>query len=97
MTGVQTCALPIYTGGWDWTEVSPGRGRGAASPPWTGFWDGWDRWAPYLAVIYTGASSYAGGLGASSLGAGSAGNVFRIGYSVFKVRAAREKDNPLTL
>lgn len=47
------------------------------------FWDGWNRWAPYLAVIYTGLPC-AGGLGASSAVAGSAGNVFRIGYSFFK-------------
>lgn len=55
-----------------------------ARQPTTGcFWDGWDRWAPYLAVIYAD-SVCTGGLGASSAVAGSAGNVFRIGYSLFK-------------
>ncbi len=71
-----------------------------ARQPTTGcFWDGRDRWAPYLAVIYTG-EACAGGLGAPSAVAWpfrvAAGNVFRIGYGIFKEQTERAKDNPLT-
>lgn len=82
--------FPYWELGLDGSIPRQGSWRNQPATGW--FRDGWDRWAPYLAVIYT-KGLRAGGLGASSLGAGTAGNVFRIGYSDFKelYREVKEK------
>lgn len=79
------CVIPIMGAGTG--RKYPPAGVMARQPTTGCFWDGRDRWAPYLAVIYADAVC-TGGLGAPSAVAwpfrATAGNVFRIGYGVFK-------------
>lgn len=87
---------PHFTGGWDGTEVSPGEGHGAVSPPRAAF--GTDGTAGHLIwPSLTQVESVQVVLAHPPSALVSAGNVFRIGYALFKEQLERSKDDPLTL
>lgn len=83
------CVIPIPLGAGTRRKYPPA-GVMAKQPTMGCFWDGRDRSAPYLAVFDV-EQLHTGGHGAPSSVAWrlctAAGNVFRIGYSVFKVRS----------
>lgn len=84
-----------HTGGWDGTEVSPGRGHGAVSPPQADF--GTDGTAGHLIwPSFTRSNFVQVVLAHPPSALVTAGNVFRIGYDFFKGQAGRQYNNPLT-